>query len=345
MLDGRAALAHRTSLAGIEVRVEERAVHSVLTLSAHDLAVALGIETDLVAPVPATAFQARRADLRAYLIRRLRVAAQDGGCSLTGFALGFERLPDEVVLRLVHSCGAPIEGLALGYLLFFEIDAGHRALGRILLPGGGEEEVLFDRGLTALELEIARPRPQMRWGERFAKVLGLGVEHILIGVDHVLFLLALLIASARLWPLVKIVTAFTLAHSLTLALAWYGLLAPPARLVEILIALSIVYVATENILGRGRRHRWLVAGGFGLVHGLGFFAVLSDLGLAEGGALTTLLAFNLGVEVGQLAIVALFYGPLVWWLRQSWYRRSAQAASGLILVVASWWLVERAWLG
>jgi hypothetical protein len=157
-LDGRAALAQRTSLASLEITVEERAVYSVLALSAHDLAVALGIESDLVAPVPGTAFEARRADLWAYLARRLRVAAQDGACSLTAFALGFERLPDELVVRLVHRCGAPIESLVLGYLLIFEIDAGHRALGRIVLPEGGEVEVQFDRGLTALELEIPRPR-------------------------------------------------------------------------------------------------------------------------------------------------------------------------------------------
>jgi hypothetical protein len=339
------ALAHRTSLAGLEITVEARAVSSVLTLSTHDLAVALGIETDLVAPIPLDAFEARRADLRAYLARRLRVAAQDGSCSLAEVALGLERLPDELVLRLVHRCGAPIDSLALGYLLFFEIDAGHRALGRIVLPNGVEEEVLFDRGLTAVELEIARPRVRPAWGRRFARVFGLGVEHMLIGFDHLLFLLALLIVSARFWPLVRVVTVFTLAHSLTLALAWYGLLAPSARLVEIAIALSIAYVALENLLERGRGHRWLVAGGFGLVHGLGFYAVLSDLGLAGGDVLTTLLAFNLGVEAGQLAVVGLLYGPLVWWLRQPWYRDSARVVSGAILAVASWWLVERAWLG
>jgi hypothetical protein len=339
------ALAHRTSLAGLEITVEARAVSSVLTLSTHDLAVALGIETDLVAPIPLDAFEARRADLRAYLARRLRVAAQDGSCSLAEVALGLERLPDELVLRLVHRCGAPIDSLALGYLLFFEIDAGHRALGRIVLPNGVEEEVLFDRGLTAVELEIARPRVRPASGRRFARVFGLGVEHMLIGFDHLLFLLALLIVSARFWPLVRVVTVFTLAHSLTLALAWYGLLAPSARLVEIAIALSIAYVALENLLERGRGHRWLVAGGFGLVHGLGFYAVLSDLGLAGGDVLTTLLAFNLGVEAGQLAVVGLLYGPLVWWLRQPWYRDSARVVSGAILAVASWWLVERAWLG
>jgi hydrogenase/urease accessory protein HupE len=326
------------------VKVGERDVLSALTFSAHDLAVALGIETDLVTPVPRAAFEARRQDLRAYVGGRLTLAGQDGPCRITAFEVGYERLPAEVVVRLVHGCTAPIDTLALDYLLFFEIDSGHRALGRIVLPDGGEEEFLFDRGLTGLELDVAQPRPQLTRGERFAKVFGLGVEHILTGIDHLLFLLALLIVSARFWPLVKIVTAFTVAHSLTLGLAWYGVLSPPAKLVEVLIALSIAYVAVENILGRGRTHRWLVAGGFGLVHGLGFYAVLSDLGLAGGSAAITLLSFNLGVEAGQLTVVALFYGPLVWWLRRPWYRRSAQVASGLILVIASWWLVERAWL-
>jgi hypothetical protein len=253
------------------VKIGERDVLSALTFSAHDLAVALGIETDLVTPVPQAAFEARRQDLRAYVGGRVTLAGQDGPCPITAFEVGYERLPADIVVRLVHGCAAPIDFLVLDYLLFFEIDSGHRALGRIVLPDGGEEEFLFDRGLTGLELDVAQPRPQLTRGERFAKVFGLGVEHILTGIDHLLFLLALLIVSARFWPLVKIVTAFTVAHSLTLGLAWYGVLSPPTKLVEVLIALSIAYVAVENILGRGRTHRWLVAGGFGLVHGLGFY--------------------------------------------------------------------------
>ncbi len=153
-----------------------------------------------------------------------------------------------------------------------------------------------------------------------------------------------MIVNARLLAVVKVVTAFTLAHSVTLALAWYGLVDLPGRLVESAIAFSIGFVAVSNLIGRDFSHRWLLAGAFGLVHGLGFYGALGDLGLAEADAATTLLAFNLGVEAGQLAIVALVYPLLFLWVRQAWYRRSAQAASLLILAVAAWWIVERALL-
>jgi hypothetical protein len=170
----------------------------------------------------------------------------------------------------------------------------------------------------------------------------LGIEHIATGYDHLLFLLALLLASPRFWPAVKIVSAFTAAHSLTLALAWSGVLALPPRLVEMAIAATVAYVALENMMERGRDHRWLLAGGFGLVHGLGFYGALQESGLAGAGAVTTLLAFNLGVEAGQVSLVVLAYGPLLWWAHRQWFGASARLGSAAILVMAVWWLIERA---
>ncbi len=314
-----------------------------LRVSTHDLAVALGIETDLVTPLPRAAFEARAAALSDYLTRRLLVRGDGAPCPAGAPRLDFDPLPDEIRVDLTFRCPAAIRELSIRYLLFFDIDAAHRGLGRLMLPTG-EEEFLFDRTLTHLELSVEQPGPQLSPARRFLRVLWLGAEHILVGADHLLFLMALVIVSDRLWTLLKVVTAFTLAHSLTLALAWFGLLDLPARLVESLIALSIIYVAVENLLGRGMENRWMLAGGFGLVHGLGFYRVLSDLGLDAGGIVANLLAFNLGVEVGQVAFVAALYPPLLWWLRRPWYRRSMKLASAAILVVAGWWLVERAML-
>lgn len=157
-----------------------------------------------------------------------------------------------------------------------------------------------------------------------------------------LFLIALLLGMPRLAPAVVMVTAFTIAHSITLALAWYGLLALPSRLVETVIALSIAFVAVENLLGRGRERRWIVAGVFGLVHGLGFYSVLAELGFAGAGAATVLLGFNLGVEAGQLVILAAA-APILWWAsRQSWRVAGIRLASAACLLVALWWAAERA---
>lgn len=338
-----AAQAHRTSLARADVTASEDRVVFALRLSAHDVAVALGIETDLNSPVPQAAFEARRAALESYLARRLSVAGDGAACAPAAPAVDYANLPVMLAITAEYRCPAAATRLSLGYLLFFDIDAEHRAIGTLVTPAGARE-LLFDRNLTGLDLELAAAAPEPAWQQRFLRVLLLGIEHIAIGIDHVLFLIALLMVNVRFWTLVKVVTAFTVAHSITLSLAWYGVVDLPGRLVESLIAASIAYVALENLIGRGFERRWLVAFGLGLVHGLGFFRVLRQLELDRGDALVTLFAFNLGVELGQIAIVALFCGLLVWWTQYRWYRQATMAASAAILVVAGYWVVERAFL-
>ena len=335
------AAAHKTSLTRSEISVSGNRVDYLLKVSPHDLAVAVGIPTDLKAPIPRDRFEARAADLRRYVAERIRISADGAACpAMVETAYG--ELPDWLNFRTVYACPAPPEALEIAYDLFFDIDSAHRSLGRMRWANGDEEEFLFDRTLRRLSFEIASPAPLQSRIERFQRVLKLGIEHILSGVDHLLFLLVLIATVSGLWPMVKIVTAFTVAHSLSLALAWYGVIDLPPRLVEVAIALSIAYVAAENLMDRGRGHRWLVAGGFGLVHGLGFFRALKDLGLASGDALTTLLAFNLGVEVGQLVFVAAIFAPLAWSRGRPWFPMAARAVSAAVLVIAIWWGAERA---
>ncbi len=338
---GGGALAHRTNLTTGTLTVDGSHVTFDLEVSPHDLAVALGIETDLLAPVPRAEFEARRDALTDYMRARLRIEDDGAPCPLEAMAADYADLPDTLTLRMTYICAKAPDWVVVTYRLFFDIDPEHRSLGK-LVTTAGEEAFLFDRTLTTLELEIGAPAPQLPWHERFARMLWLGVEHIAGGIDHVLFLLALLIVRVRFWHLAKVVTAFTVAHSLTLALAWYGVFEPPGRLVEVLIAASIAYVAVENLIGRGLSHRWLVAFVFGLVHGLGFYGVLAALDLARTDMATTLVAFNLGVEAGQLAIVAAAYGALVWWTEKRWYDTAARAASAGILLVAGFWIFQRA---
>jgi len=336
-------LAHKTSLTTAEVSVSGKEVTFRLKVSAHDLAVALGIETDLVTPVSMAAFEARKKVLFRYIQDRLAIHAQNAPCSSQPPVVDYSQLPDDLLLVVDFNCSEPVEQLTVNYRLFFDIDSSHRSLGRLILPGS-EEQFLFDRSFTRLELEIAKPLAQSL-ASRFGRIFLLGVEHILIGYDHILFLLALLIVSAHFWQMVKVATAFTVAHSITLALAWYGIVDFPGRIVEIAIAISIAYVAIENIVSQRFGHRWLLAGGFGLVHGLGFYSALRDMGLGQADMATTLLAFNLGVETGQIAVIALVYTPLAWWKNQQWYRSSTRACSMLILLVASWWVIERIFRG
>jgi hypothetical protein len=180
-----------------------------------------------------------------------------------------------------------------------------------------------------------------------ALYLQLGYEHILPkGLDHILFVLALFFASTRLKPLLWQISAFTLAHTLTLGLATIGLITLSPRIVEPIIALSIAFVAIENIVFKDmQRWRPLIVFGFGLFHGLGFAGVLRELGLPQDQLLPSLLSFNIGVEGGQLTIVLVMWFALHRFRDAGWYPKLAKGASVLIAAIALWWVVERVFLG
>ena len=191
------------------------------------------------------------------------------------------------------------------------------------------------------------PEPADEIGSSFNQFLLLGVEHILKGYDHLLFLLALLVVAPGWLSSLKVITCFTIAHSITLAVATFDLIQVPGRFVEPLIAASIIYVGIENILRRGDlRRRWLLTFAFGLIHGLGFASVLRDIGIGgrEGGVVMPLFAFNLGVEAGQVIVAALAL-PLIWHLRKQEYflRRAMPACSVLVALAGGIWLVQRVW--
>ena len=179
----------------------------------------------------------------------------------------------------------------------------------------------------------------------FAGFLVLGLEHIITGYDHLLFLFALLLMAPGLRQAAGIITSFTVAHSITLGLATLDVVRLPPRLVEPLIAASIVYVGIENLVrGDGPRGRWLLTFAFGLVHGFGVASALRELGAGSSstGIATPLLAFNLGVEAGQIAIAALVL-PLLWWARQDqrFTRRVAPFCSAVTIALGAWWFLGR----
>jgi hydrogenase/urease accessory protein HupE len=173
----------------------------------------------------------------------------------------------------------------------------------------------------------------------------LGFTHIVpLGLDHILFVLGLLLLSTRMAPLLIQVTAFTVAHSVTLALSVYGVVSLPSSIVEPLIAASIVYVAVENIFTRQLKPwRALVVFAFGLLHGLGFAGVLDEVGLPQGQFVPALVSFNLGVELGQLAVIAMaFFAVGLWARNKTWYRsRVMVPASAAIAAVGLFWIVQR----
>ncbi|WP_428643292.1 HupE/UreJ family protein [Roseibium sp.] len=203
---------------------------------------------------------------------------------------------------------------------------------------------LLPEGQREVEVALSGPEAQPVW-QTFADYLRLGFQHIVPkGLDHILFIVGLFLLAARLRPLLWQVTSFTLAHSVTLFLGIAGIISVPGYIVEPLIAASIIYVAVENLM-TSRLHVWrpFVIFSFGLLHGLGFSGVLAEIGLPEGQFAAALIAFNVGVEIGQITVLgACFLAVGYWFHARSWYR-SAVTVPGSLVVAATgtFWFLER----
>jgi hypothetical protein len=259
------------------------------------------------------------------------------------------------VLSLAAHCPSLDAGLRARYSLFFDVDPSHRGLVQWIAPGGTAAQALIF-GTESAEQPLTL-QPAGAW-DTLRQYLVDGVWHIWIGYDHILFLLSLLLPAVLVrqdgrWvgaprfggatrEVLKVVTAFTLAHSITLSLAALEIISLPSRLVESAIAASVVFAALNNLRGTIESKRWVMAFAFGLIHGFGFASVLADLGLPQGALVLALVGFNAGVELGQLAIVAVFL-PLAFALRgTSFYRVGVlKAGSVLVAMLAAWWLVQR----
>jgi hydrogenase/urease accessory protein HupE len=228
------------------------------------------------------------------------------------------------------------EDVTLTFDYFETLGEAHTVLGAFEW-NGHEDEVIFTRFEPDYLYDTGCETPLR---EQLGQYFKLGVKHIFLGYDHIAFLLALLFVR-RFTDLLKIVTAFTVAHTITLALAVLQIVRLPPQLVEIGISITIMYVAAENLVTGQPAYRWLLTFGFGLVHGFGFASVLRELGLPSGGLARSLLSFNLGVEAGQIVIVGALW-PLLWWLnRQSWSSRTRLAASVAIFLLGAAWFCER----
>jgi hypothetical protein len=302
--------------------------------------------------------RAREADVAFYATSRLTLRTPAGACrlSIAGSGTTVSHHSDGAYLSLPLAFRCPSTVSEIDYRLLFDVDPQHRGLLRVDDGRGGAQPIL----LTARD-----HRRALDWSgdtaarHSFASFVAEGVRHIWGGPDHVLFLIALLLPAVlrrhdgawvavpairpALADVVRTVTAFTAAHSLTLSLAALHVLHMPARLTETAIAASVVLAAVNNIWPVFGRDRWVVAFALGLLHGFGFASVLGDVGLPPARLVSSLLGFNLGVELGQLAIVAGCL-PVAYLVRRSAaYRRfTVPGVSAALAVVAVVWLVERA---
>ncbi len=332
-----AALAHTASVSYSEFEVHGDSIDAQFHFSSIDLATIVKLDTqsqrDLDTLAPA---------LARLLLEPVSVTSAGKPCPMTPGRATPDG-PDGAAIRAVFSCPAPIDQLSVrpGFIDLFP--QGHTHLAKIVFSPSEVFQRIAQTEEPSFEVERA-PRPLTR----IARFLWLGVRHIALGPEHITFLLALLLLGGRFPELIKIITSFTVAHSITLALATLGFVAPPTRVVEPLIALSVVFAAAENLwaLGSAGRlekalsHRWLLAFAFGLVHGFGFANALA--GQPRRGLVQSLLSFNLGVELGQLCIVAIFL-PVLWWLRKrpGFAGLGARLCSGAIAATGVVWFCAR----
>jgi hypothetical protein len=350
------AQAHKASDSYLSLAVQDERIDGQWDIALRDLEMAVGLDANDDAAITWEEVRARHEAIAAYALARLKLSSGGQACLLrvTRHLVDTHTDGAYAVLRLQGACPGPITTLGVDYNLLFDIDPQHKGLLR-LTHGAATNAAIFAPDARRQALQVAAPS---RW-RQFSDYVRHGVWHIWIGFDHILFLVSLLLPAvlvrhegrwqgrdtlrASVMDVLKIVTAFTLAHSLTLTLAALGALSLPSRLVESAIAASVILAALNNLWPLVHRWRAAVAFAFGLIHGFGFASVLADLGLPQGALVLSLVGFNVGVELGQLAIVAAFL-PVAYLLRRGlFYRRVVMAGgSALIAMIAMVWLAERA---
>ncbi|MDG0834055.1 HupE/UreJ family protein [Pelomonas saccharophila] len=346
-----AAKAHQSSEAYLSYRVAGAEVEQRLDIALRDLDRDLALDADGDGALSWAEVRARWPDIERLAAEGLRFTADGATCTLRGRAspqLDEHSDGSYAVLISRWQCPAAVRELQIDYRLFAATDAGHRGLARIV--GAAGEPLVLVPGTGVQRLSAA--------SRGFAGFVVEGMAHIAGGLDHVLFLVTLLLvavwrregggwapragARSAFAETLRLVTAFTVAHSITLGLAASGLIAPPSRWVESLIALTVLLAALDNLRPFVPGPRWSMVAVFGLVHGVGFAGPLKDLGLRGQELVLPLLGFNLGVELGQLAVVALLL-PVALALRgRAAYRRwIVQGGSSAIAALATLWLAER----
>jgi hypothetical protein len=349
------AHAHKPSDSYLTLKLADGGIAGQWDIALRDIDFAIGLDADGDGNITWGEVRAKHADIAAHALARLAIQANGTACALAAVEHLVDRHTDGAyaVLKLRIDCPQTPTQLTLAYRLFADIDPQHRGLLNLESKEGARTAVLGPQAPTqTFDLkEMGRLAQFLDYGRE-------GVWHIWIGYDHILFLLSLLLPAvlvwqyrrwraagsfkAAFWDVFKIVTSFTVAHSITLSLAALSVISLPSQLVETAIAFSVLLAALNNIRPVVHGRRWMVAFGFGLIHGFGFASVLTDLGLPQDALLIALVGFNLGVEAGQLVIVAAFL-PLAYGMRRTmFYRRVVLiGGSAAIAAVAAAWMAER----
>jgi hypothetical protein len=348
------AQAHKPSDSYLTLKVHDKGIDGQWDIALRDLDFAIGLDANGNGEITWDEVRSKHDAIAAYALSRLKLSENGHACPTHAVQHLIDSHTDGTyeVLRFTSAC-PEAAALSVQYHLFADIDPQHKGLLR-LESEGQTATAVFDPDNPDQVFQLAGQSRLTQFGEYVRH----GIWHIWIGFDHILFLLSLLFPAvllfngkkwqpaqsfkASLVDVLKIVSAFTVAHSITLTLATLHIISLPSRWVESAIALSVVVAALNNVFPLFQGSRWIAAFAFGLIHGFGFASVLTDLGLPQGVLLLALVGFNLGVEIGQLAIVGVFL-PIAYALRGTRLYRGLilNSASTVIALIATVWLVER----
>jgi hypothetical protein len=312
----RAARAHAVGVSSGEYRLDGKVLYGDIGMAARELARLLpAIDTNQDGAIDADEITAGRELVARTLAGGLKVTADGTACAGALDRAWVSESDGGAIFQVRYTCPSAHGRLALALPLLDALTPGHRHMARVFRDGKAQVQVL-DRAHPTWTLDGGGSGSAlgMAWS-----MLKLGIEHILTGADHLVFLFGLILVGGRLRSLIGVISAFTLAHSITLALAALSIFAPSPRLVEPAIALSIAYVGIENLFVPDASKRWRITFPFGLIHGFGFAGALREIALPHAQVPVALVSFNLGVEIGQLAVLSVAL-PLVLTIRRApWF--------------------------
>jgi hydrogenase/urease accessory protein HupE len=334
------AAAHPVPFSYLDLRIEPGAIELTLVAHMYDVAHELGVDPPDRILEPSALVPNGDAVL-ALLRTRLQIAA-DGRVLTEGSWSAAEPLLDRQSLRWhARYLTTTAPGSVSVTAILFPYDAAHQTFLNFYEGDALTSQAILDRSHPQLEYFVGDRQGVLAVIRKFVPS---GVHHILIGPDHLLFLVGLLLLGGSVRRLLLLVSAFTAAHSITLSLAALNVVTPPARVIEPAIALSIVYVGVDNLMvGRGRDVRAWIAFAFGFIHGFGFANVLREMNLPNQALGWSLFSFNLGVEIGQLLVVLVVASALMA-LRsrnEAAGRRLAFAGSLAVIVIGAFWFIQR----
>ena len=347
-----AAVAHPGRVSFSRIWLEKNEIHQSLKLLIDELGEALPLDQNSNGLVETEELLAQRSLVEDYLAQKLIV--ENRGIQLPlvvdQFDVRLEDVSDSAPKLYLFSkvrfrTDAPLEELTFRSRLLDDVDERHDNFAKIELNGQIRPYVFTPRNQYTTRIQplaAVTPTPSgIHWNSAVS-FLGYGISHIFQGYDHILFLIGLLLVATTFLSTVKIVTAFTIGHSISLTLAALDIVQLPRNLLESMIALTIVCVALENIFAKSTGKRWIVSLIFGLIHGLAFAETVELMGLPTMELVTALFSFNVGIEIAQIVIVGLTIPLILGMARRSWRLPAIRGSSLLILCLATVWFFQRA---